>query len=52
VLPVAAARTHALGDGPQAHVAGFELGFELAAGLAAVTAVALTVRSRKPALAR
>ena len=52
VLPIAAAHTRALGGGPQAHVAGFELGFEFAAGLAAVTAVALMVRSPKRAPAR
>jgi EmrB/QacA subfamily drug resistance transporter len=46
ILPIAAARTRALGDGPSAHVAGYELGFDLAAALALATTLALIVRSR------
>jgi MFS family permease len=46
ILPIAAARTRALGNGPSAHVAGYELGFDLAAALALVTTLALIVRSR------
>src|SRR5215207_8826163 len=41
VVPVAAARTGSLGGGPDAQVAGFELGFLLAAALAAATALAI-----------
>jgi len=41
VVPVAAARTGSLGGGPDAEVAGFELGFLLAAALAAATALAI-----------
>ena len=52
ILPIAAARTRALGDGPNAHVAGYELGFDLAAALALATALALTVRSRAARRAR
>ena len=53
VLPIAAARTHALGGGPQAHVAGYELGFVLAAAAAiAAAAGVIAVRSRVTARAR
>ena len=40
VVPLAAARTQALGDTPAAQVAGYELGFTLAAVLAAAASVA------------
>jgi hypothetical protein len=46
VLPLAAARTDALGGGPAAHVAGFEIGFVLAAALAVATAVTLLLTTR------
>ena len=49
VVPLAAARTDALGGGPAAQVAGFELGFVLAAALAGAAGLALalaTVRRR------
>ena len=53
VLPIAAARTHALGGGPQAHVAGYELGFVLAAAAAiAAAAGVIAVRSRVTTRAR
>ena len=53
VLPIAAARTDALGGGPQAHVAGYELGFVLAAAAAiAAAAGVIAVRSRVTARAR
>jgi MFS family permease len=48
VVPLASARTDALGGGPQAEVAGFELGFTLAAALAGVAAVAVLVAARRP----
>ena len=52
-LPIAAARTEALGGSPAAHVAGYELGFELVAVLAIVTAtLVITVRSRSRITAR
>jgi MFS family permease len=38
IVPIASARTQALGDGPAAEVAGYELGFVLAAALAALAA--------------
>jgi len=41
IVPVASARTQELGGGAGAQVAGFELGFDLAAVLAAVGAVAI-----------
>ena len=41
VVPIAAARTEALGGGPDASVAGYELGFLLAALLAGGAAVAV-----------
>jgi len=50
VLPLAAARTAALGGGPAAQVAGFELGLVLAAGLACAAALMLVTRA--PAGAR
>jgi MFS family permease len=46
VVPLAAARTEALGGGAAAHVAGFEIGFVLAAALAAATAVTLLLAPR------
>jgi EmrB/QacA subfamily drug resistance transporter len=53
VLPIAAARTDALGGSPQAHVAGYELGFILAAAAAlAAAAGVIAVRSRATASAR
>jgi EmrB/QacA subfamily drug resistance transporter len=52
ILPIAAARTRGLGDGPTAHVAGYELGFDIAAALALAMAVVLTVRSRTARPAR
>ena len=53
VLPVATARTAALGDSPAAHVAGYELGFDLVAALAIATAViVITTRSRSRTAAR
>ena len=49
VVPIAAARTEALGGGPDASVAGYELGFLLAAALAAGTAVTVVAaRLRAP----
>jgi MFS family permease len=45
MVPIAAAHTRALGGGPAAQVAGFELGFTLAAALAAAAGVAIAVRS-------
>ena len=51
VVPLAAARTDALGGGPAAQVAGFELGFVLAAALAGATGLGLalvTVLRRRP----
>ena len=41
VVPIAAARTDAIGGGAGAQVAGFELGFTLAAALAAASAAAI-----------
>jgi MFS family permease len=53
ILPIAAARTEALGNSPAAHVAGYELGFDVAAALAVATAaVVITVRSRSRVTAR
>jgi MFS family permease len=43
IVPVAAAHTRALGGGPAAQVAGFELGFAFAAALAAAAAGAIAV---------
>jgi hypothetical protein len=43
VVPLAAARTGALGGGPAAQVAGFELGFVLAAALAGATGLGLAL---------
>ena len=47
VIPLASARTDALGGGPQAQVAGFELGFVLAAALAGVAAAAVAIGARR-----
>jgi MFS family permease len=47
VMPIAAARAHALGGGPAAQVAGYELGFDLAAGLAAGAAAAVAIARRR-----
>jgi EmrB/QacA subfamily drug resistance transporter len=48
VLPIALARTAALGDSPAARVAGYELGFDVVAALAVTAAAAvLTVGSRR-----
>jgi MFS family permease len=52
VLPIATARTHALHDSEAAHVAGYELGFDLVAALAVATAVLVIVRSRTATPAR
>jgi MFS family permease len=46
VAPIAAARTAALGGGVEATVAGYELGFALAAGLAAAAAGAVVLNGR------
>jgi MFS family permease len=43
IVPIAAARTDALGAAPADRVAGYELGFAAAAGLAAVAAGLLVV---------
>jgi EmrB/QacA subfamily drug resistance transporter len=45
VVPLTAARTEALGSGPAAQVGGYELGFVLAAALAAATAIAVGLGS-------
>jgi hypothetical protein len=45
VIPIASARTDALGRGSAAQVAGFELGFTLAAVLAAASAAAIGIAS-------
>lgn len=46
VVPLAAARADALGGGAAASVAGFELGFVVAAAVAAVAALPLVTRTR------
>jgi EmrB/QacA subfamily drug resistance transporter len=46
IVPLASARTQALGAGPAAQVAGYELGFTVAAALAAVTAAVTWLRGR------
>jgi EmrB/QacA subfamily drug resistance transporter len=51
VVPVAVARTEALGGGAGGQVAGFELGFVLAAALAAGAALLVGVRARAAARA-
>jgi MFS family permease len=43
VVPIASAHTRALGGGPAAQVAGFELGFTLTAALAAAAAGAIAI---------
>jgi hypothetical protein len=43
IVPIAAAHTHALGGGPAAHVAGYELGFTLVAALATTVAAATLI---------
>jgi MFS family permease len=50
IVPLAAARTAALDGGPQAQVAGYQLGFVLAAALAGVAAFAVAVKARRSAL--
>src|SRR5215207_9772084 len=50
VVPLAAARSEALGGDAAARVAGFELGFVLAGALAAATAVALLLNTRPRAV--
>jgi MFS family permease len=45
LVPLAAGHTRALGGGPAAEVAGFELGFTLAAALAVATAAAIAMTS-------
>jgi EmrB/QacA subfamily drug resistance transporter len=53
VLPIAAARTEALGGSRAAHVAGYQLGFEIVAAAAIATASAvIAVRSRSRTAAR
>lgn len=47
VVPLAAARTDALGGGPGAQVAGFELGFALSAAVAGAMAAALGLTARR-----
>jgi MFS family permease len=49
MVPLAAARTTALGGGPNAQVAGYELGFVVVAVLAATTAVVVAIRTRRGA---
>jgi MFS family permease len=46
VVPLATARTNALGGGPSARIAGYELGFVIAAGLAGLTALIVGLRAR------
>jgi MFS family permease len=46
LVPLAAARSAALGGGPAAQVAGVELGFTVAAGLAGVAAAAVALGGR------
>jgi EmrB/QacA subfamily drug resistance transporter len=52
VVPLASARTDALGGGPQAEVAGYELGFALSAALAGLGAAAVVAATRRPRTAR
>jgi hypothetical protein len=47
VVPLAVARTDAVGGGPAAEVAGFELGFVLAAALAGAAALAVALTARR-----
>jgi hypothetical protein len=49
IVPLAAARADALGAAPAAQVAGFELGFAVAAALAAGTTLALALSGRRAA---
>jgi hypothetical protein len=49
VVPLAAARTAALGNGNAGQVAGYELGFIVAAALAAAAALAVGLRARRAA---
>ncbi len=49
VVPLAAARTDALGGGPGAQVAGYELGFLIAAAVAAAAALAVAAGARRRA---
>jgi MFS family permease len=49
IVPVATARAAALGDGDAAQVAGYELGFILAAALAAGAALVVALRARRAA---
>jgi MFS family permease len=49
IVPLAAARTTALGGGPSAQVASYELGFVVVAALAAITALVVGVRTRQAA---
>jgi len=49
ITSVAAARTAAVGPGPAGQVAGYELGFVLAAGVAAAAAVTVGLRARSTA---
>jgi EmrB/QacA subfamily drug resistance transporter len=46
LVPLATARTAALGGAPSAHVAGYEIGFIVVATLAAITALAIRIRPR------
>ena len=52
VVPLTTAGTDGLGGGPPARVAGFELGFAVAAGIAVVTALALAARAGRQRRAR
>lgn len=47
IVPLAAARTAGLDGGPHAQVAGFRLGFVVAAALAAATAAAIALSGRR-----
>ena len=49
IVPLAAARTAALGGDPGAQVAGFELGFVVAAALAGGAALAVAASARSAA---
>jgi MFS family permease len=49
MVPLATARTAALGGVPNAQVAGYELGFVVVAALAATTAILVGIRARRAA---
>jgi EmrB/QacA subfamily drug resistance transporter len=48
MVPVASAHTRTVGGGPAAQVAGFELGFAVAAALAVAAAGAIAIAHRRP----